>query len=73
MNNANMWNAHYHAQQAANDLLVAHTIRGETGRVSSIYTETALHHAEKFAAALGYKLVEAPPVAAEAPAVEEAA
>jgi len=73
MNTANMWDAHYHAQQAANDLLVAYTIRGETGRVSSVYTETAKTHAEKFAAALGYKLVEAPPVAAEAPAVEEAA
>jgi len=73
MNTANMWNAHYHAQQAANDLLVAHTILSEGGRVSSVYTETAKTHAEKFAAALGYKLVEAPPVAAEAPAVEEAA
>jgi hypothetical protein len=53
-----MWKAHYHAQAAANDLLTAHTILSEVGRVSPIYTESAMKHAQKFAAALGFDLVE---------------
>jgi hypothetical protein len=56
-----MWEAHCHAQAAANDLLTAHTIRAEVGRVSLIYTESAMKHAEKFAAALGYSLVKREP------------
>jgi hypothetical protein len=58
MKTDHMWEAYYHAQQAANDLLVAHTIRAETGRVSPVYTEDALKHARQFAAYLGFDLVE---------------
>lgn len=57
MRHDKIWDAHYHAQQAANDLLVAHTIRAEVGRVSPTYTEQALSHAKKLAAALGFDLV----------------
>jgi hypothetical protein len=56
-----MWEAHYHAQAAANDLLTAHVIRAEVGRVSPIYTESAMKHAQKFAGALGYDLVRREP------------
>jgi hypothetical protein len=56
-----MWEAHYHAQAAANDLLVAHTIRAESGRVPNIYVETASGHVQKMAAALGYELVKREP------------
>jgi hypothetical protein len=65
-----MWEAHYHAQAAANDLLVAYTIKGERGRDSNIYTESALKHAEKFAAHLGFELVKREP--AKEPAEEAA-
>jgi hypothetical protein len=65
-----MWEAHYHAQVAANDLLTAHTIRSEVGRVSSIYTENALRHARMFAEALGFDLVKREP--AKEPAEESA-
>jgi hypothetical protein len=66
MKHDEMWEAHYHAQQAANDLLMAYAIRAEVGRVSKIYTENAMKHAEQFAAALGYTLT---PVAAPVEAV----
>jgi hypothetical protein len=65
-----MWEAHYHAQQAANDLIVAHTIWIEVGRISPAYTESALKHAEQFAAALGFDLVKREP--AKEPAEEAA-
>jgi len=53
-----MWEAHYHAQAASNDLITAHVIKTETGRVSKLYTDEALRHAQKFAEALGFDLVE---------------
>jgi hypothetical protein len=65
-----LWEAHYHAQAAATDLLVAHTIRAESGRVSPVYTEDALKHARQFAAYLGFDLVEREP--AKEPAQEAA-
>jgi hypothetical protein len=65
-----MWEAHYHAQAAANDLLTAHVIRAEVGRVSPVYTESAMKHAQKFADALGFDLVKREP--ATEPAQEAA-
>jgi hypothetical protein len=65
-----MWEAHYHAQAAANSLLVAHTIRAEVGRMSKLYTDEALRHAQKFAEALGFDLVKREP--AKEPAEEAA-
>jgi hypothetical protein len=57
MNSDQMWDAHHHAQQCANDMLQAYAIKGESDRVSATYVEGALSHARKMAAALGYDLV----------------
>jgi DhnA family fructose-bisphosphate aldolase class Ia len=61
MTSDNMWDAHHHAQQCANDMLQAYTIKCETGRTSNTYTDGALGHAKKLAAALGYDLVKREP------------
>jgi hypothetical protein len=57
MKHDEMWDAHYYAQQAANDLITANAIYNESGRISPSLTDSALRNATKFAAALGYDLV----------------
>ena len=58
-----MWDAHYHAQQCANDLLAAYMIKMEGSRISPSYTESAVKNASKLAECIGYTLT---PVAAPA-------
>jgi hypothetical protein len=52
-----MWDAAYHGQACASDLLVAYGIKIDSNRVSKVYTDNALTHFHKMAAALGYDLV----------------